>query len=361
MGRLGTARVSMTTTTMTMMAPATTTTTTTSSCVLSSLPLDVLLKMANYLDFSDLWYLATASKSCRRVAHHIIWHKYGIDLYRPRLNAFNHLVHGAVAYLHRNAWSADVSNNGRSVISTNHQVLQAVANRLAVEIYDRTPLRDWEHGVDFLVDKTLGILMDHVLTDPGDDAYLKRHPFRAYPMGKLVTDFLATFQPTLAAVFDDHVHSIHHRLLLNHLQRHFELLTQRYHYHHKRRLQVKDMRAWQLMNGMVRRTVRVLVRFIGALAQTELLTANDLYTLTHERIFALFLAQQYHQRQDDQIRNTMSSLPRSGWMDEIEFQMIILFDLARAVSARQCTHRDAQNEVNSLANMFKIAVSDFLS
>ncbi|ORX45877.1 hypothetical protein DM01DRAFT_1339835 [Hesseltinella vesiculosa] len=360
------------------------------SCRLSTVPLEVLLKIANYLDFADLWYLATASKSCRSVAHHIIWHKYGIDLYKPRLNAFTHLVHGAVAYLQRHAWN---DTDGT------HRIIQAVANRLAVEIFDRSPSKDWQHGVDFLMDKTMGILMDHVLMDNQASVdldldnstacrYLARHHPRCScqpmkkkkewhdlrqqlkrdphpewtPMGKLITDFMAAFQPTMMALFDDHVCKIHHSLLINHLNRQFELLTQRYHYHHKRRLQVKDTRAWQLMNQSVRHTVRVLVRFMGALAQTELLTANDLYTLTQQRIMALFLAQQYHQaRQDDQIRNTMSSLSRSGWLDEIEFQMIILFDLAQAVLARQCLRRDAQNEVNSLANMFNIAVSDFLS
>ncbi|ORZ09450.1 hypothetical protein BCR42DRAFT_118108 [Absidia repens] len=392
---------------------------------LSTLPLENLLQIADYVSFADLWYFGTASHSCRKLAHHIIWHKYGIDLSKPRLHAFDHLVHSAVAYVCRHGHissshssspppalqrssstsstssafsttSIDSSSSETSISSTstsssvitNHHVLQGVANRLAVEIYDRSPLRDWEPCLDFLVDKTLGILLDHVLLDTCLDTIpdidttttstttnltlltdtiprIKECPYSPTRMGKLITDFLTILYPTLTALFDDHAASIHHRLLINHLNRHLDALTHRYHYHHKRRLDCKHMKAWLLMNRAVRHSVLVLVRFMGTLAQTDLLTATDLRVLTHQRIVALFLVQQQRHHQQDEnsnkLRSIMASLSRRGWMDEIEFQMTILLDLVRAMIGRQSIRWDADMELDLFASMLKNAVTDFMS
>ncbi|KAI8330432.1 hypothetical protein BC941DRAFT_440474 [Chlamydoabsidia padenii] len=364
--------------------------------LLSTLPLEILLKIADHMHFADLWYLATASRTCRKLAHHIIWHKYGIDLYKPRLEAFSHLVHSAVAYVCRHGHvSPTVSVPSQQTLKstdsksppkdiTNHQVLQSVANRLAVEIYDRSPLQDWEPCLDFLVDKTLGILLDHVLLDTCLDTipdietprttnlslltkdtipHIKACPYSPTRMGKLITDFLTILYPTLTALFDDHAASIHHRLLINHLNRHLDALTHRYHYHHKRRLDCKHKKAWLLMNRSVRHSVLVLVRFMGTLAQTDLLTANDLRVLTHQRIVAFFLVQQCHQQDDNsnKLRSMMASLSQRGWMDEIEFQMTILLDLVRAMIGRQSIRWDAHTELDLFASMFRNAVVDFMS
>ncbi|CAO3636418.1 unnamed protein product [Cunninghamella echinulata] len=290
--------------------------------------------------------------------------------------------------------------------TTNHLVLQSVANRLAVEIYDRSPLQNWEPCLDFLVDKTLGILLDHVLFDTCHDKIpeintsgtislstsatntkttlhqIQRCPYSPTRMGKLITDFLTTLYPTLTALFDDHAASIHHRLLINHLNRHLDTLTHRYHYHHKRRLECKHMKSWKLINRSVRHSVRVLVRFMGTLVQTDLLSANDLRILTHQRIVALFLVQQYHLHQKQQqhdnsnkekvldkdqkenastITSIMASLSERGWQDEIEFQMTILLDLVRAVIDRHFVRSDAGMEVNMFTSMLKNTVSDFIS
>ncbi|KAI8341962.1 hypothetical protein BC941DRAFT_414999 [Chlamydoabsidia padenii] len=394
---------------------------------LSALPLEVSLKIADYLHFADLWYLATASRSCRKLAHHIIWHKYGIDLYKPRLNAYSHLVHSAVAYVcrHGHLSTPSLASSSTTIMATqplnspplsssshllnsttastaaastgtttppptppispsditNHHVLQSVANRLAVEIYDRSPLRDWEPCLDFLVDKTLGILLDHVLLDTCLDTIpdiettgithlttttipqIKECPYSPTRMGKLITDFLTTLYPTLTALFDDHAATIYHRLLINHLNRHLDALTHRYHYHHKRRLDCKHMKAWRLMNRSVRHSVLVLIRFMGTLVQTDLLTAADLRVLTHQRIVALFLVQQCHQQDENsnKLRSMMASLSRRGWMDEIEFQITILLDLVRAIIGRQSIRWDADMELDLFATMFKNAVSDFVS
>lgn len=363
-----------------------------STVLLSTLPLEVLLKVSDHLHFADLWYLATASRSCRKLAHHIIWHKYAIDLYKPRLNVFSHLVHSAVAYVCRHGRiSSLVSTFPESTASAppptrdmaNHHVLQSVANRLAVEIYDRSPLQDWEPSLDFLVDKTLGILLDHVLLDTCLDTIpdiepprtnltlltkntipqIKQCPYSPTRMGKLITDFLTILYPTLTALFDDHAASIHHRLLINHLNRHLDALTHRYHYHHKRRLDCKHMKAWALMNRSVRHSVLVLVRFMGTLVQTDLLTANDLRVLTHQRIVALFLVDQCHQQDENsnKLRSMMASLPRRGWMDEIEFQMTILLDLVRAMIGRQSVRWDAHMELDLFASMFRNALADFMA
>jgi hypothetical protein len=192
---------------------------------------------------------------------------------------------------------------------------------------------------------------------------IKECPYSPTRMGKLITDFLTTLYPTLTALFDDHAATIYHRLLINHLNRHLDALTHRYHYHHKRRLDCKHMKAWRLMNRSVRHSVLVLIRFMGTLVQTDLLTAGDLRVLTHQRIVALFLVQQCHQQDENsnKLRSMMASLSRRGWMDEIEFQMTILLDLVRAIIGRQSIRWDAHMELDLFATMFKNAVSDFMS
>ncbi|KAI8083505.1 hypothetical protein BDF21DRAFT_416081 [Thamnidium elegans] len=362
---------------------------------LLELPLELLLKISEYLSFADLWYLATGSHHCRAVAYQIIWHRYRIDLSRPQLNAFNHIVHAALAYISRHGY-----NNKNNVID--QTIIQSVSNRLAVEIYDRSPLKNWEPCLDFFLDKTLGIILDHVFLDPLLDTVQKHTTFtdliiknrkttsvildqpvitnlsnnqqqqhslmtEFYPtkVGRLMTSFLTTLYPTMIALFEtEPTTEIHHRLLLNHINRHLDNLSSRYHNHHRRRLvlnasprsaRATALAAVQQHNLFLRLNFRILIRFIGTLVQTDLLSANDLEIITRQRIQFFFLTFQQvvhtneqvqgepiksnviQQQQQQQQVSFYDSLKNKNhycwqmWLEEIEFQMEIFLDLTRAV------------------------------
>ncbi|KAI9254716.1 hypothetical protein EDC94DRAFT_618210 [Helicostylum pulchrum] len=365
---------------------------------LLELPLELLLKISEYLTFADLWYLATGSHHCRAVAYQIIWHRYRIDLSRPQLNAFNHIVHAALAYISRHGY------NKNNVID--QTIIQSVSNRLAVEIYDRSPLKNWEPCLDFFLDKTLGIILDHVFLDPLLDTVQKHTTFtdliiknrkttsvildqpvitnlsnnnqqhslitEFYPtkVGRLMTSFLTTLYPTMIALFEtEPTTEIHHRLLLNHINRHLDNLSSRYHNHHRRRLvlnasprsaRVTALAAVQQHNLFLRLNFRILIRLIGTLVQTDLLSPNDLEIITRQRIQFFFLTFQQvahtnEQVQGDPIKSDTSSVKPiiqqqqqqqvsfydslknkshycwQMWLEEIEFQMEIFLDLTRAV------------------------------
>ncbi|KAG2223723.1 hypothetical protein INT45_003447 [Circinella minor] len=285
------------------------------------LPLESLLKIASYLSFSDLWYFGTSSRSCQKLAHQLVWHKYHIDLARQRINSFNHLIHASIAYVCRHGYDDQHD--------INHTAIQSVANRLAVEIYDRTPQLNWAPCLDFLLDKALGIMLDHVLYDPSLDplphqqhnqggsssspsaeaaavaevaansndlptmlSQGKKQKYASTPMGRLMTTLLVTLYPTLTALFDaDPASAIHHRLLLAHISRHLDILTRRYHQQHRRRVSSGGSLSFARTES-VRHGFRVLIQFIGNLCQTELMTAADLHILTRQRIIAFFISYQ---------------------------------------------------------------------
>ncbi|KAI8376128.1 uncharacterized protein BYT42DRAFT_594173 [Radiomyces spectabilis] len=302
--------------------------------LLKRLPLELLLKVSSYLSFDDVWYLATVSRHGRSIAHQIIWHKYNIDLTRPRLNAFNHLVHSAIAYLLRYGYVHD---------HIHQATLQSVANRLAVEIYDRTPLQNWEPCLDFYLDKTLGLILDHVMVPVG---YCSKR------MGQLLTQFLSTLYPTLTALFETGpASSIHHRLLVNHLNRHLDSLTILY--HHQAQHQLLSSRCPKLtssariLNQSVRRNVRRLVHFAGTLVQTDLLTPSDLALMAHHHIVEFFTKQRLHTLKADRALHEKHRLYR----EEIDFQITILLDLVRAILYRQSKKQDSEKELRLFSNL----------
>ncbi|KAI9487119.1 MAG: hypothetical protein EXX96DRAFT_551879 [Benjaminiella poitrasii] len=359
------------------------------------LPLELLLKISEYLSFADLWYLATCSRYCKAMAHQIIWYRYHIDLSKPQLNAFNHIVHAALAYVSRHGYNPITD-------SIDHTILQSVSNRLAVEIYDRSPLKNWEPCLDFFLDKSLGIILDHMLLDPLLDTIPKhtaitgkrmntvsileheripnnsdsdtniaqshRHLLMAefYPtrMGRLITSFLTTFYPTMTALFEtEPTTEIHHRLLLNHINRHLDNLATRYHSHYNRRLMLatsprpsraSTMTALQQHSQFLRLNFRILIRLIGTLVQADLLSANDLNIITRQRIQFFFLNDRHDEdekRQAKRVKLNRQQKPQTGqqttlyeslkknatyycwqmWLEEIEFQMEIFLDLTRVV------------------------------
>jgi hypothetical protein len=336
------------------------------------LPLELLLKISEYLSFSDLWYLATSSRHFRAVAHQIIWHRYHIDLSRPQLNAFDHIVYAALAYISRFGYKNNIIDQ---------TIIQSVSNRLAVEIYDRSPLKNWEPCLDFFLDKTLGIIIDHVFLDPLLDT-VPKHCFtdlnnnyrcqlsmtEFYPtrMGKLITNFLTTLYPTMIALFEtEPTTTIHHRLLVNHIHRHIDTMASRYHSHHQRRLlfiasprsaRASAVAAVQQHSRLLRLNFRILIRLIGTLVQTDLLSANDLDIMTRQRIKFFFLtsttntADHHHHHRQKKVKYESATISfyesfknntHYCWqmcLEEIEFQMEIFLDLTRAILLLESSH-----------------------
>ncbi|KAL0094666.1 hypothetical protein F4703DRAFT_1902466 [Phycomyces blakesleeanus] len=327
--------------------------------MLFKLPLELLLRVSQQLAFDDIFYFATCSRQAQSVAHQLMWHKYGIDLTKPRLNSYSHLVHSAVAFLHRHATTS-------SNIQTNSPTLQGVANRLAVEIYDRSPSRNWEPCLDYYLDKTFFILLDHVLRDPALDPLpediVPKPPKTEYcptHMGRLMTNFLATLYPTLTAMFETNpVDAIHHRLLITHLNRHLDSLTQRLNSYHRNSFQIKlpistaRLRSLRILNQSLRRGFRVLVRFIGTLAQTDLLSPADLHVLTQQRILTFFLVHRPS--------STTNECPWHQPIEEIEFKMTVMTDLIQAMSCRQSSRCDSGKELQRFISLLTESISSLV-
>jgi hypothetical protein len=328
------------------------------------LPFDLLLKVSEYLSFSNLWYLSTSSQHCRKLGYQLIWHKYHIDLTKPQLNGFEHLIYGALAYINQNA---HINNK---VDST---VIQSASNRLAVEIYDRSPLKNWEVCLDFLLDKALGIIVDHVFLDLRLDVIPKHtsaKEFQPTKMGGLISLFLNALYPTLIALFDTEPTSkIHHRLLLNHINRHFHHVSTSYHQLYHRRLYIQSSTstkettivAAQQYNSLLRLNFRILVRFIGTLVQTDLLSVEDLETLTRQQIQHFFIKQEQQAPKRKRQKTSHHQQNNSLQSEEIEFQMEIFSDLTRAVLLLQQHVPSNDDGLNTVSNMLHDTVSSLIS
>lgn len=344
------------------------------SPLLYDLPLEILLKVASHLEFADLWYLGTCSRRCQTTVQKLVWHKYRIDLTRPHIHMFGLLIHSAVAFVERHGYC----DAEKTIV--NYPTLQSVANRLAVEIYDRTPNSNWQPSLDFLLDRMLGIMMDHVLLDPVHDPPVNStlgdfcterelHKYNSTKTASLITELLATLYPTLTALFDsDPAKAIHHRLLLAHLSRHLDGLTHRYHQHHRCRLLLPSSAP----QTSVQRSFRVLIQFIGSLCQTDLMTAADLHLLSRQRIIGFFLSQQAPPQStlatfNTDIQNNTSTVTAIQyyqwrlWVEEVEFKMAVLLDLLRAVVCRQYTRWDSGKELQMIASFLNETVSTMVS
>ncbi|KAI8884464.1 hypothetical protein K501DRAFT_271711 [Backusella circina FSU 941] len=183
---------------------------------LIKLPIELVLKIAEYLEFPDIWYMGTCSRQTRFFSRHVILYKYHFDLAKPTIiSSFTILIHGAIAYL------------GRYAITDNHMegsVLQSVSNYLTVALYDGTPV----HELEYLLDKSLGILVDHCLFDP-----TLRHPlicssYLPKETGVVLVDAAATLHSNLTALFDS-AGELHHTLLMKHVYRLLLRIKEDYH------------------------------------------------------------------------------------------------------------------------------------
>jgi hypothetical protein len=254
---------------------------------------------------------------------------------------------------------------------------------------------------------TSAILDQSTATNLSNDKQLFASEFYPTRMGKLLTSFLTTLYPIMIALFEiEPTTEIHHRLLINHINRHLDNLSSRYHNHHRRR---------QLLNASPRPTrftaltavmqhhqylklnFCILTRFIGTLVQTDLLSINDLNMFIRERIQFFFLsfqqvvntneelqeeeqkplkkklkynhAQPLLQKEQQQRTSLYESLKntdkfcRQIWLEEIEFQMEIFFDLSMAtlILQKQDQVESRTEELNTVSTMLNNTVSALVS
>lgn len=296
------------------------------------LPPELLLRISEYTTFADLWYLATCSRYCRKIAYKLICHRYQIDLSKKQLNTFDRIIYAALAYVSRHGYQQNSS--------LDHSAIQSVCNRLAVEIYDKSPSKNWEYCLDFYLDKTLGLAIDHVMLDTLLDTVPKHAAIinnnvknkqvlmsEFYPtkMGKLISTFLTTFHSTLLGLFEtEPTTEIYHRLLLNHLNRHMDSMALQY--RHTTSLAVLPKTAVQEQHHhQLRLNVRILVRLIGTLVQADLISVSDLEIITRQRIIHSLFGS--GQKKDHHVKKK----PRHTVEEDIEFQMEIFLDLSRAI------------------------------
>ncbi|KAI9314278.1 hypothetical protein BX666DRAFT_2029803 [Dichotomocladium elegans] len=279
--------------------------------LVSALPLELLLRIASNLDFSDLWSFAHTNRSCQKLARQILWRKHRLDL--DSIDTFEHLIHSAMAYVCRYGTDA----------------LEPVADRLAFSIYGATPHFHWEPSLRNLLDKSIRIMLDHVVHDKekdDTDARISR-------MGQLISELLALLYPALTAVFDTHiVRDIHHRLLITHIDRHI------------RHLLIHDRDNQQQR----RDDFRAFVRFVGTLLQNEFVTIIDLQVLAEQWIAHL-------QQQ------SLSSIPPEQKIKEAELRSMALLDLLRAVVCRQQGQLHSAKEMHTFACLVKQSVSILIS
>ncbi|KAI7886628.1 hypothetical protein K492DRAFT_176692 [Lichtheimia hyalospora FSU 10163] len=281
---------------------------------INGLPLELQLQVTSYLDFADLWYLGTCSRTCQSLVHQAILHKYHVNV--KGMHPFDRSIHAAMAHVERHDTAT-----------------RDVAHQLAGKIRDWVPLIQCRSSLDILIYKTLGIILDHVLYDNTsiDDT--------SNAVGHLVVNCLSALHSNLMTLFGNTTADIFHRLLLAHIIRHLDNFI-------KSPITTCTQR---------RRSFRVFIRFIGMLAQTKLMTIADLHSLAQQRIA-------YLKKPPTLILSDMTNVSaREQWIEEAELRTIVLFDLLRAVISRQQLHWDSGKDMSNFATLVNQTVSTLVS
>ncbi|KAL9553459.1 hypothetical protein PS6_003920 [Mucor atramentarius] len=328
---------------------------------LLSLPYELVLHISQHLEFADVWYLGTCSHASRALSFQLLQSLYQIDLIKPRIiNPFGQSIHAAVAYLTRHG------NTDRQDLK--QHVVQSVANHLAIGICDRIPNESGRaFSLDFLLNKSLAILLEHCLFDSTLHAFMKsqethilsqqfdqiissiraqhEQPFEKQRYtGVLMVDLLAALYETLVAIEEEEgmVHCIHHRLLISHLQQQLRVIKSRYQSHHS------DQSSYARHQ---------------APSQTNLLSSNDLDSLAYDHINHFFLTKpsdvsfsrdtglRIYIRQRNEhlsIINTVTLDKQPAyhyqwrlWLEETQVRLGVLLDLLRAMIQKNCSQDTA--------------------
>jgi hypothetical protein len=337
------------------------------------LPFELILKISEYLEFSDIWYLGTCSRQSRVLSYQILKSQYQIDLIRPRIiNPFGDLIHAAVAYLGRYGLTDSVIEN---------PVLQSVVNHMAVAISDRIPTSETEraHSLEFLLDMTLGILLDHCLFDPtlrklmqsnitkdGQDINVASQKFDQLissisdtladnftirSTGVLLVDYLSTLHETLSILFDEESFvEIHHQLLKKHLQRLLNSIRNRYQAYHTN---YSSFAKATKIKTEPSKDFKLFTLFLCSLAKTDLLSSKDIDGFTQSNINSFFMTRPSdvsfsvdsgfkillrNHNQNLAIINTVTHEKRPAyyyqwklWLEETQLRLNVLLDLLRSL------------------------------
>ncbi|KAI8976145.1 hypothetical protein BDB01DRAFT_368540 [Pilobolus umbonatus] len=369
------------------------------------LPFELLLKIMFYLDFADIWYFGTCSLQTRVLAYRIIRIKYDIELLRPPIiNPFGRLIHAAVAFLGRYGFQYDQLQQ-QVIVDTS--IIQSVANHMAVAIYDRIPSKTYrEFSLDFLLDKTLEILIDHALFDPtlilpkklcemdnfiskseelmnqhtdiisnvtvSSQSMIQAHDIYALKStGVLMADYLATMYPILTTLFDaGTAGDIHHRLLTNHIQRQLVQLKKKYHAYHSSQISHLPIPS----SASIHQTppyhdFQLFIQFLCALIRTELLTPKDIDHLSYHYINTFFITQPsdialsmnkglhmvMSKNHHSPVETSTDKLHISDyqwklWLMEIQCRFTALLDLMKSIIIQY----DRRSNPNEMANTIRI-------
>lgn len=344
---------------------------------LLSLPYELVLHISQHLEFADVWYLGTCSHASRALSFQLLQSLYQIDLIKPRIiNPFGQSIHAAVAYLTRHG------NTDRQDLK--QHIVQSVANHLAIGICDRIPSESGRaFSLDFLLNKSLAILLEHCLFDSTLHAFMKsqethilsqqfdqiissiraqhEQPFeKQRHTGVLVVDLLAALYETLVAIEEEEsmVHCIHHRLLISHLQQQLRVIKSRYQSHHSDQSSYARHQA-PCKNAQPSQDFKLYIKLICCLAQTNLLSSNDLDSLAYDHINHFFLTKPSDvsfsrdtglriyigQRNEHlSIINTVTLDKQPAyhyqwrlWLEETQVRLGVLLDLLRAMIQKNCS------------------------
>ncbi|CAO3645476.1 unnamed protein product [Mucor hiemalis] len=336
------------------------------------LPFELVLKISEYLSFSDVWYLGTCSRQSRILSYQILKQQYDIDLIQPRvINPFGHLIHAAVAYIGRYG----VNNDG----SIEASVLQSVANHMAIAIYDRIPSKtDCKEQVDY--DESLNQIMSTIdKSSPTETVSEQVDIYAIESTGVLMVDFLSTLYQTISALFDtEFANDIHHRLLLSHLYRMLDGIKHKYHIYHANLSSFSESASTVTANNNYTKSFRIYIKFLCVLIQTELVTAKDIEEFTCQYINKFFMTQpsdvsfstqggfkivMRNTNQNLAIVNTVSKNKRPAfyyqwklWLQETQFRLSVLLDLMRAL-----VHKNATSSPPIEFKQFSILLKDAVS
>ncbi|KAK4513821.1 uncharacterized protein ATC70_005827 [Mucor velutinosus] len=368
-----------------------------SHSTLLSLPYELVLHIGQYLEFADVWYLGTCSHASRTLSFQLLQSLYQINLIKPRIiNPFGQSIHAAVAYLARHG------NTGST--SQQQHIIQSVANHLAIGICDRMPSKSGRaFSLDFLLNKSLAILLEHCLLDSTLHAFMKsqethilsqqfdqiissiraqhEQPFEQQRYtGVLMVDFLAGLHDTLVAVLEeeDMLSNIYHHLLTSHLQKQLRAIQSRYQSHHSDQSSYSNQQAPR-KDSLPSQEFKLYIKLICCLAQTNLISSNDIDSLTYHYINHFFLTRpsdvsfsrdsglKIYIRQHNEhlsIINTVTLNKRPAyhyqwrlWLEETQLRLSVLLDLLRAMIQKNCSQGGAAPDFVHITAMLQDTVS----
>jgi hypothetical protein len=358
------------------------------------LPFELVLKVSEYLEFSDIWYLGTCSRQSRTLAYQILKSQYQIDLIQPRIiNPFGNLIRAAVAYLGRYGLTDGIDKS----------VLQSVANHMAVAIYDRMPSSKTErtYSLEFLLGIALGIVLDHCLFDPTlrklsmpkdrQDINVASQKFdqlissisdtladntTVRSTGVLLVDYLSTLYETLSALFyEESFVEIHHQLLKKHLKHLLRSIQRKYQAYHTNYSAFAEVNKIQSEPS---KDFKLFTQLLCSLSKTDLISSKDIDDFAYSYINYFFMTRPTdvsfsigssvkillrNYNQNLAIINTVTHEKRPAyyyqwklWLEETQLRLDVLLDLLRSLLEKKYSNGESP-EFKHIIRMLQETVS----